>query len=148
MSDLKAPAPASDRATTDDAAAATKSPPATGRERRQHERRILRTLAQLVFKDHAPVTVRTLDISTGGLGFVTDANPPLGLVLQLKLRIPRRPEGFDEHLVSGQVTHCAYCRQEGGFKVGLAFVQPSASFQSCVQAFMKGSSSLGQPRPG
>lgn len=97
-------------------------------EQRAHERRPLRTQVELLLPGQPPLAMRTTDISISGIGLVASANPPRGLVVGIRLQLPRAvgvltpPPVFELQAV---VRHSVYSGRESAFRIGLMFVKPS-----------------------
>jgi hypothetical protein len=77
----------------------------TGAERRQNDRKPLRTTAQLVFPSQPPLEVRTWDISPGGIGILASANPPPKLRCVIRFQVPRSTGSGLPVEVKVQVAH-------------------------------------------
>ncbi len=107
-------------------------------ERREQMRRTFRRNATLLLPAGVEVTVRTLDISLGGLGIVAAANPPNGLVCGIRLPLTgRRGEPVALEL-RVRATQGVFSAADHGFKVGLAFVAPDAAQQRLLREFLEG----------
>lgn len=91
-------------------------------ERRQYMRKLLRTVAQLVIPDAGLIEVQTTDISLGGIGVVMNTDPVKGatFLLRVALRQPDRTSVVLQARVV--VANSFFGASEGGFKVGLRFV--------------------------
>lgn len=90
-------------------------------ERRQHERRVLRTPAKLQFGNQPAMDARTLDVSVSGLGLVAPVNPPQGTPCSVKFAVPTQADRFVTLSAQAVVTYSVYVRNEDGFKLGLMF---------------------------
>lgn len=112
---------------------ATTRPP--GAERRVAERRNLRVAATILLAETQTFAVRTLDISSGGLAIVAAANPRPGV--QFLIRFPLAQKNGPHALFEARVrvVHSVFSSAEGGFKLGLSFVElPPASAILLIQA--------------
>ncbi len=109
------------------------------REQRAHDRRPLRTQVELLLPGRAPLAMRTTDISISGIGLLASANPPLGLRVGLRLRLPNAlsasapPTVFELQAV---VRHSVFSRSENAYRIGMAFVQPSDKLLVAVGNFI------------
>lgn len=107
-----------------------------GKEKRQHERRILRTDATLQLPGQPGFQVRTSDISMGGLGIVAAANPPPGLVCRLSLVLPSSDGGGVRIEVTAKVAHSVYGSRSGGFQIGMVLLNVSAAANSAIVDYL------------
>lgn len=97
-------------------------------EQRAHERRPLRTQVELLLPGQPPLLMRTTDISISGIGLVASANPPRGLQVGLRLRMPFVPSATVAPTVfevQAVVRHSVYSGRESAFRIGLMFIKPS-----------------------
>jgi len=101
------------------------SAPSSGAERRVEERRPYRSSATVIAGGQE-LPIRTLDISRTGMCIAAAINPPPGLRFRLRMRLDRQPQGAVVLETEVQVVHSVLARQEGGFRIGLRFTQPSA----------------------
>ncbi len=106
------------------------------KDKRQHERLAMRSTALLVLPSRVPVSVRTTDITTVGIGIAAAANPPERLVVQLRVQVPQRPLGYKEIEVQAQVVHSVHSRREDGFRIGLVFIKPSSQALSVIMDYL------------
>ncbi len=114
---------------------------AGGQELRLHARRVLRTTAQLMVPGSPPFSVRTIDISAGGLAIVTTVQPPKGLHCTVLLSLPqtgREPVAMALRVI---VAHSIFSSGEEGVKIGLSFNALAPEAVAMVQRFVDGSSS-------
>jgi c-di-GMP-binding flagellar brake protein YcgR len=89
-----------------------------------------------VFSGGQSVVVRTYDISEGGLGIVTDASPPYGTNLSVRVRIPAGdaiPMELDARVT---VARSVLSSDESGFKVGLQFVSLEPAARAAIRRFL------------
>lgn len=107
-----------------------------GADRRQTERRPLRTSATLLLPGGQTFTVQTLDISLGGIGILAPANPRPGTRLSIRVSLPARPAGLYVFDAGVEVAHSILGRDEGAFKVGLRFVSLDSRGQSAIRHFI------------
>jgi c-di-GMP-binding flagellar brake protein YcgR len=107
-----------------------------GPERRQTERRPLRTSAVVLLPGDQTFTVQTLDISLGGMGIVANANPRQGTRFSIRVALPVRPTGQYLFEAGVEVAHSILARDEGAFKVGLRFVSLDPRGESAIRHFI------------
>ena len=112
--------------------------PGTGAERRQQKRRDLRTTAHVVVAGKQLVEVRTLDISSGGLGIAAALNPPAGATFHIRLHLPIRPGRRTAIEAQVEVTHSVYGSVERNFKIGLRFLNLDSETRSVITQFVEG----------
>ncbi len=108
-----------------------------GSERRAHVRRKLRIAAALLLPGGKTVDARTLDISAGGMGLLVGANPPKGSVFHLEANLPMRIEGNAPLRAKVEVMQSIYGRAEGGFMVGVRFVDIQPESEAVLASFLK-----------
>jgi c-di-GMP-binding flagellar brake protein YcgR len=110
-------------------------------EQRAHDRRPLRTQVELLLPGRPPLAMRTTDISISGIGLLASANPPLGLRVGLRLRLPNAlsasapPTEFELQAV---VRHSVFSSRDNAYRIGMAFVQPSDKLLVAVGNFIAG----------
>lgn len=107
-------------------------------EKRTHERVALRTQATILLPDRKTIKVRTLDIALGGMAIVADGNPNSGVVFNIQLTLPLRadtPPALFETKV--RVAHSVLSGKEGGFKIGLQFIELSDVTRSMLEQFLE-----------
>ncbi|MDG0856928.1 PilZ domain-containing protein [Roseateles puraquae] len=92
-------------------------------ERRTAERKGLRTRATLLLGQTQAFEVRTLDLASGGMGIVAQANPRPGTVMVIRFQLPIKPMGYVPIEARARVVHSVYSASEQGFKIGLAFIE-------------------------
>lgn len=114
------------------------SPPAVlfGANRREHDRRPLRTQATLLVVQQT-VVVRTLDVSESGIGFITEIDPPRGMRFKIAFACPRRPQGFVEIACSAQVMGSVFSMTDGGYRVGCRFQGLSPTMVNALADFVR-----------
>jgi c-di-GMP-binding flagellar brake protein YcgR len=111
--------------------------PLVGAERRAHDRRTFRSTAHVLLPGGKTVDVRTFDISVGGLGIIASANPPIGVVIALRVHVPQRSKGVTSIDVHGKVACCVHGAAEGGFRIGLAFSQLPPPAREAIESFCR-----------
>ena len=105
-------------------------------ERRVTERKTLRTRATLVLGQTQAFDVRTLDVCTGGMAIVAQANPRPGTVMAIRFMLPLKPGGYQPFEARAKVAHSIYSASEHGFKIGLTFIDLSAEAAAASQRFL------------
>lgn len=105
--------------------------------RRDAERRALRRMAVLLFPGGQQFEVRTVDISTSGIGIVVPANPPIRLVCRIRFSVPVGEKSQATLELKGQVTDSVYMAAEAGFKVGLRFLEIERSQLKTIGDFVR-----------
>lgn len=113
------------------------SAPPTDDNRRRSDRKVLRTQAYVSLPGHPPFTVRTLDISSGGMAIVASANPKPGTSFTIQFTIPVKPKGGAPFTATAKVVHSVFSSGEDGFKVGLAFTNLDPPSASAILQFFK-----------
>lgn len=98
-----------------------------GSERRQFERRVLHVPAQLHLNAGGnttarPMSVRTVDISLGGMAVVAPVNLREGVLLEIHFTMVLRRQPSVDLKLKVEVMHSILARDVDGFKVGLRFV--------------------------
>lgn len=107
-----------------------------GANRRLHDRRPLRVQATLLVAQQT-VTVRTLDVSESGLGFMTEINPPPGMRFRIAFACPKRPQGFVEIACDAQVMGSVFSIADGGYRVGCRFQGLSPTMVNALADFVR-----------
>jgi hypothetical protein len=107
----------------------------TGPDRRIHERKKLRSTAQLLLLGRK-FDVRTLDVSVSGVGIICSANPAAKTACSIRLSIPTKPSGFVLLELHAMVVHSVFSSANDGFSVGLLFVAPSAEAAAAISSYV------------
>ncbi|MEP7138639.1 MAG: PilZ domain-containing protein [Caldimonas sp.] len=110
---------------------------ADGAERRADPRKPLRANAELLIGGEH-IAVRTLDISTSGIGISTSVNPRSGQTVSLLLAPSATPRGRNFVTVPVTVVHSVLSRGEGGFKVGLRFAELPPAALAAIRGYLLG----------
>lgn len=107
-------------------------------ERRRHERKPLRASALLQLPDGAPLQVRTVDVSAGGLGVVSPVNINPRLPCMVRVNLPVNPSG--QALLEAQATiaYCVLSGSESGFLIGLQFLNLPVASARAIALFLGG----------
>jgi c-di-GMP-binding flagellar brake protein YcgR len=106
---------------------------AQGVESRVHQRHPLRTRGKLLFDGHAPIPVRTIDISVGGLCLVSEVTLPAKIKGNLVFNMPVGHGKFEEKNLKIQILHSIFCNKEDGFKLGVMFLSPPPELLKLIQ---------------
>jgi hypothetical protein len=96
--------------------------PGLNDNRREHQRKILRTHARLLLPSKEIVTVRTYDISAGGLGVAAGISLIANTQVGVQVQLPRGDGGREMLMAQAVVTHSVLSQAEQGFKIGLRFM--------------------------
>lgn len=87
-------------------------------------------------KNGLQLDVRTLDLSTSGIGILSDGPLVIGTNFVIRCLVPTG--GARKELVaSARVIHSVFSGTEGSFVVGLAFVAPSAEVTELVATALR-----------
>lgn len=108
-----------------------------GAERRAAPRKTLRANAELLVNGQR-VAVRTLDISSSGMGIAAPINPRVNQILSMLLAPPDAPRGTTRVEVAVTVVHSILRRADGEFNVGLRFAQLSPGASDLVKKYLQG----------
>lgn len=111
-------------------------------EKRTHERVTLRTQATILLSDKKTIKVRTLDIALGGMAVVADGNPNPGVIFNIQLTLPLREDTPTLFEAKVRVAHSVLSGKEGGFKIGLQFIELSNAAESVLEQFLEQNSKL------
>ena len=107
-----------------------------GSERRADPRKALRANAELLVEGKR-LEVRTLDISTSGMGIAATINPRVNQSLSIFLAPADAPRGPARIEMPVSVVHSILTQAEGGFKVGLRFGQLSPAALDAVKKYLR-----------
>jgi hypothetical protein len=107
------------------------------RERRRHERRLLRAKAFLLLPGQDQHLVRTLDVSISGMAIVSPFNTPQGVVVTVRFLLPAKYNGHTPISSPATVTHCVFSGDEVGFKTGLMFKDLPSQIVSIIESYVK-----------
>jgi c-di-GMP-binding flagellar brake protein YcgR len=114
------------------------APAASGMERRQFERRPLRSTALLALPGQGPVQVQTVDISAGGMGLVGSVNPVPRTACAIRLALPVSAWDRVNIEAQGRITHSVFSSKDGAFKIGMQFVDLPAVIAVAINRYVKG----------
>jgi c-di-GMP-binding flagellar brake protein YcgR len=107
-----------------------------GIERRQFERKVVRTPALMAMPGQRPVEILTLDISVGGLGILCPTNPSPGTPCKIRMNLPVSLSERQLIDFEGKVTHSVFVSKQGSFKIGVQFVDLPADKRARIQRFV------------
>lgn len=113
------------------------APAGDGANRRQSERKSLRSKALLQFSGRSGLEVRTLDVSASGMAIVAPSNLPSAAVCIVQLVLPLKKGRFPLQ-VNARVVHSIFSGTESGFKVGLQFLGPSPNMAAALAQYIEG----------
>jgi c-di-GMP-binding flagellar brake protein YcgR len=108
-----------------------------GSERRGDPRRALRANAELLVAG-GKLEVRTLDISTSGIGIAASINPRVNQTFSILLAPVEDPRGTARIEMAVSVVHSILTQAEGEFKIGLRFGQLSPAALELVKKYLRG----------
>ncbi len=109
--------------------------PTVATNRRAHDRFPLRTDVLLQLSDGRQARARSLDMGKGGMGIVTDINALVGTKLNLQLRLPVGTGGSELFQASAVVANVVLAGSDGGFRLGLQFLELSAQAREVLGHF-------------
>ncbi|NML15795.1 PilZ domain-containing protein [Azohydromonas caseinilytica] len=108
-----------------------------GLQHRHVERRRFRSLAQvLLLPTRELMAVPTVDISPGGVGFVSPLNLPLDLACEIRFRAPIIGQHVEMFVARGQVAYSVLSGPEGGFIIGLQFTDIAVSALALIREYV------------
>lgn len=110
--------------------------PNPSNDRRQNERKPLRTTSYLRLPGARPVAVRSVDIGIGGISVIAAANPPAKTSCVIRVGLPAGALGIKLVEVQASVLHSVFSGREDGFKVGLNFVSLSAEARQAISSYL------------
>lgn len=105
-------------------------------ERRQARRAILRTNVQLFMPDNKLIEGRSIDISSGGIGLVSDFTLKAGLQVTVAftmLGVDNKPKRYT---VAATVANCVLSGEMGGFRLGLLFRNPGSDISKAISDYL------------
>lgn len=94
-----------------------------GPEQRRSERKIFRSPAQLWLPGREWQSVRTVDISTGGLALVVPSNLPTDAPCEIRFRAPLLGLRIEMLQTRGRIAYSILSGKENGFLVGVQFLE-------------------------
>ena len=109
-----------------------------GIERRQYERRSIRTPAVLALPGRKPVEVLALDISLGGLGTLCPINVKPGTPCRVYINLPVTRHERELISIEGVVMRSIFASKEDSFRVGVKFAEPTDRQLVLIQRFVGG----------
>jgi PilZ domain len=110
--------------------------PIFGANRREHDRRTLRTTAAVLFGAQS-LEVRTLDVSESGLAISAAVNPHAGTRFRIAFSLPRRPQGYTEISAEVEVISSVLSNSDDGFRIGLRFLALGAAMRDAIVQYVK-----------
>jgi len=108
-----------------------------GAERRTEARRGLHTRVSLGAPGRAPVDVRSIDISMGGMAVAADTNPGAGAPLSLSFKLMFADGSSYQVQTAGIVAYSVFSSAHRGFKIGVRFKNITPPFQAALERFLK-----------
>jgi c-di-GMP-binding flagellar brake protein YcgR len=105
-------------------------------ERRQYERKHLRTSGQLFVAGRPPMEVRTIDLSLGGLALAAPMDVPAKTLCVVRVVLPLKPKGNVLLEARARVVHSVLSSAQAGFSIGLQFTDVSAATAAALNQFL------------
>ncbi len=106
-------------------------------ERRNHERRILRVQAELLITGRAPMAVRTMDISEGGISVLCPVNLPARTECTVRVSLPVPPTGRKPVELRAVVRYSILSSSGGGFQLGMSVPMTDESTRAAITLYIK-----------
>ena len=110
---------------------------AGGAERRRSKRTLYRSHAKLLLPGHDAIEVRTVDVSSGGVGVVSPLNLLPGLPCEIHLHFRKIPIGMENIAVRSRIAYCVLSGKEQGFLIGVQFVEPPQEALQVIDRYIK-----------
>jgi c-di-GMP-binding flagellar brake protein YcgR len=82
-------------------------------------------------------SVRTLDLSHGGIAIVAPINLPEGTTLELHCQLPLKPTGSAAFHATARVANSFLSGKEDGFQIGLSFVHIDDASRQTLGSYLK-----------
>ena len=98
---------------------------------------MLRRVATLLLPGNQTLDVRTIDISTGGMGIIASANPPIGMACGLRVALPGGTAGTVTLELRVKVRQSMFSAKDDGFKVGLGFVDLNPAHERSIRQYVE-----------
>ncbi len=108
-----------------------------GTERRTETRHLFRTHVQLFLPDKRVVEAKSFDLSSSGIGLVSDFNLTPETIVTVSFTLPFSNTPHFLARISAKIAYCVLSYEYGGFKIGLLFLQPGADLKSAVQRYFQ-----------
>jgi len=105
-----------------------------GSEQRRNPRWMLRTTAKLTFGPGQVTTVRTFDVSVGGVSVICQSTVPIGSTLQISFLLPPATGGRPIPLSArAKVIGCIFDSRSSGFRVSMQFLEIDAAAKTVIE---------------
>jgi hypothetical protein len=109
-----------------------------GANRREHDRRPLRTQATVLVARQT-FLVRTLDVSESGVGILAEVNPAIGTRFRIAFALPnKRAGGFTEIASDVQAMGSIFSSTDGGFRIGARFNDATPAMVAALADYVRG----------
>ncbi|MFM2447693.1 MAG: PilZ domain [Pseudomonadota bacterium] len=105
-------------------------------ERRHHQRVAFNSDATLQTIGAKPISVRTRNISVGGLSVLTSQDLATDTRCKIHVAIPDGSSNTNPVELVARVVSCNYNKIEGGFMLGCEFVNLTANVAATIARFM------------
>jgi hypothetical protein len=106
-------------------------------ERRTQERRILRVQAELLIAGRPPMSVRTMDISEGGLSVLCAVNLPARTECTVRMSLPVPPTNRKAVELRAVVRYSVLSSSGGGFQLGMSVPVTDESTCAAIKLYIK-----------
>jgi hypothetical protein len=105
-------------------------------ERRKTPRKAFFVMGQIAIPQRGGMAVRYLDISTGGVGLVSDLNIPARTRVHLKFTIMMADSSLYPFVVQAEVAHSTFSSLRRGFVIGLIFLNPTDELLMTIKQYI------------
>lgn len=107
-------------------------------DRRQATRKVLRAKVQLLLRNSLLLDARALNLSISGMAIAADGPIAPGTAVALRCFLPLGGSKM-ELLTQARVVHSVFSNAEGGFAIGLVFVDLSAEATGLIARVLSAS---------
>ena len=115
----------------------TPPPKPSGAERRVQPRRVLRVQAELHIAGRPPMSVRTMDISEGGLSVLCLVSLPAHTECVVHLPLPVPPSGRKPLKLRAIVLYSILSSGGGGFQLGMSTPNLDDATRAAILLYIK-----------
>ena len=106
-------------------------------ERRSQERRILRVQAELIIAGRPSMSVRTMDISEGGISVLCAVNLPARTECTVRVSLPIPPTGRKPVELRAVVRYSILSSTGGGFQLGMSVPTTDEATKAAIKQYIK-----------
>ena len=107
-------------------------------ERRGAPRKLLRVAATVEIEGRSAMTVRTVEVSSTGVGLSCPINLPLGTRCRVSFAIPLAGNRIEVQGQQATVMNSVLSQHDGGFRLGCQFSGLPPALAARLQAYVKG----------